>query len=177
MEKMIFETDRQAVEEGGIVEVQWDCHEADRVELTIDNGFKQTVIPLELQGSKRFRLHRSKGRTRLTVTAYVGEKHYSKTIKVRVTDIPTVQAEEVDRNGNPIGALGRWWNRTAPQLRTAWARARSTYRTWPRWGRTLFWVAVAVCVLSLFPGIGRVLMGLLAMAALVLLVVLLRRRR
>ena len=62
---MTFTTDRTTVTEGEIVEVRWDCPGAESVDLTIDNGYKTSVIPLEIGGSKRFRLHRSKGRTRL----------------------------------------------------------------------------------------------------------------
>jgi hypothetical protein len=118
MEKMTFTTDRTALDEGEIITVSWDCHEAERVELTIDNGYKATPIALDLAGSKRFRLNRSKGRTRLTVTAWVGGKSYSKTIKVRVRPMPTTHAETVDDSGRRVGQgprlterIGAWWRR------------------------------------------------------------------
>ena len=85
MEKrMTFDVDRTTVTEGDVVEVRWDCSGADRVELKIDNGYKASVLPLDITGTKRFRLNRSKGRTRLTITAHVGGKKYSKTLKVRI---------------------------------------------------------------------------------------------
>lgn len=103
MEKrMTFDVDRTSVVEGDIVEIKWDCTGADRVELKIDNGFKATVLPLEIAGSKRFRLHRSKGRTALTITAWKDGKHGSKTLKVKVKEMPTTHAETVDQNGQRV---------------------------------------------------------------------------
>lgn len=113
MEKrMTFNVDRTTVTEGDIVEVRWDCSGAERVELKIDNGYKATVLPLEICGSKRFRLHRSKGRTSLTITAWKDGKHGSKTIKVRVTDIPTTHAETVDNQGRKVSGIQQWWQQT-----------------------------------------------------------------
>lgn len=113
MEKrMTFNVDRTTVTEGDIVEVRWDCSGAERVELKIDNGYKATVLPLEICGSKRFRLHRSKGRTSLTITAWKDGKHGSKTIKVRVTDIPTTHAETVDHQGRKVSGIQQWWQQT-----------------------------------------------------------------
>ena len=95
MEKMTFKTDRTSLDEGEVITVEWDCLDAERVELSIDNGYRASVVPLDKAGTKRFRLNRSKGRTRLTITAWVGEKSYSKTIKVRVHEMRTVHAETV----------------------------------------------------------------------------------
>lgn len=105
---MTFTTDKHTVTEGDIVEVRWDCPGADSAELTIDNGYKTTNLPLELSGSKRFRLHRSKGRTRLIITAKVEGKQYSKTLKVKVKELPVTKAETIDRRGRRIGKLRQW---------------------------------------------------------------------
>ena len=110
MEKMTFKTDRTTVTEGEIVEVGWDCPGSDSVDLTIDNGFKTSVLPLEKSGSKRFRLNRSKGRTRLVLTAHVGGKGFSKAIKIKVKELPVTKAETVDHRGQPMGWLQRLWN-------------------------------------------------------------------
>lgn len=147
--QMIFEVDRTSVVEGDVVAVTWDCSIADRAELTIDNGFRSTVIPLDKSGTKRFRLNRSKGATRLTVTAYFGDRPDSKTVKVRVRPMPTTRAEEVDSRGNPVGALGGWWHRTQPKLRDTLRRAEAEFRGWPRWARIAFWVVIAVLVLGM----------------------------
>lgn len=108
---MTFKVDRTSVTEGDVVEVQWDCTGADRVELKIDNGYKCSVMALAISGTKRFRLNRSKGRTSLTITAWVGEKHGSKTIKVRVQDVPTARAETVDDHGQRVNPASGWWQR------------------------------------------------------------------
>ena len=113
MEKrMTFEVDRTSVVEGDIMEITWDCSGADRVELKIDNGFKATVLPLETAGSKRFRLHRSKGRTALTITAWKDGKHGSKTLKVRVKEMPTTHAETVDGQGRRVDGAKQWGEQT-----------------------------------------------------------------
>ncbi len=110
MGKMTFTTDKRSVTEGDIIEVSWDCTGADSVELAIDNGYKSTTLSLPIDGSKRFRLHRSKGRTRLTITAHVAGKSYSKTIRVKVMEMPVTHAETVDSQGQPMGRLRQWFN-------------------------------------------------------------------
>lgn len=109
---MTFDVDRTSVTEGDIVEIKWDCTGADRVELKIDNGFKATVLPLDIVGSKRFRLHRSKGRTALTITAWKDGKHGSKTLKIRVKEIPTTHADTVDSQGHKVNDAQQWWQQT-----------------------------------------------------------------
>lgn len=132
MDKMTFTTDRTSLTEGEIIEISWDCSQADRVELSIDNGYKTTVLDLSLSGSKRFRLNRSRGKTQLTMTAWVGEKHYSKTIKVRVDEIPTARAEAVDGKGRPMGRLGEWWHqRVLPRWQQLTARRRMAWQAMP----------------------------------------------
>lgn len=122
MERMTFTVDKHKVTEGDIVEVCWDCPGADRAELTLDNGYKATTLPLTLSGSKRFRLHRSKGRTRLVITAFVGGKRYSKTLKVRVKEMPVTKAETVDHRGRRVGKWKEWFG--LPK----WQSLRGRYR-------------------------------------------------
>ncbi|MBR1784192.1 MAG: hypothetical protein IJ760_02000 [Bacteroidales bacterium] len=109
--KMTFDVDRKAVTEGDIVEIKWDCTGADRVELNIDNGYKASAIELPIAGSKRFRLNRSKGSTKLTVTVWKDGKHGSKSIKVRVSPLQTSRAETVDDNGRRVSGVSEWWTR------------------------------------------------------------------
>ena len=120
MEKMTFTTDRTSLIEGDIIEITWDCHEAERVELTIDNGYKATAIGLDLVGTKRFRLNRSRGKTKLTLTAWVNGKDYSKTIKVRVAEMPTTHAETVDDSGRTVGKGKQWWQTYKQRIRTSY---------------------------------------------------------
>lgn len=130
MEKrMTFDVDRTTVTEGDVVEVRWDCSGADRVELKIDNGYKASVLPLDITGTKRFRLNRSKGRTALTITAWKEGKHGSKTIKVRVKEMPTTHAETVDEKGRTMGSLRQWWQQQKPRLQALPADKRVAMRT------------------------------------------------
>lgn len=108
---MIFEIDRRSVTEGDVVEINWQCEGAEEVKLTIDNGFRTTDIPLEISGSKRFRLNRSKGKTHMTIAVTTQGKVHRKTIDVRVKKLPTVKAETVDGNGKKLGFLNQWWQK------------------------------------------------------------------
>jgi hypothetical protein len=130
MEKMTFTTDRTTVTEGEIVEVRWDCPGAESVDLSIDNGYKTSVIPLETSGSKRFRLNRSKGRTRLVLTAHVGGKGFSKAIKIKVKEIPVTKAETVDQRGEKMGWLKRWMN--MPKWQSLLTRYRQGRQAMPK---------------------------------------------
>ena len=94
--RMTFNIDRRTVTEGDVVELTWQCDGAESVTLTIDNGYRSTDIPLEISGTKRFRLNRSKGRTHLTIAVTMAGKVYRKKIDVRVKKMPTVRAETVD---------------------------------------------------------------------------------
>lgn len=117
---MIFTTDRTSLTEGEIIEITWDCHEAERVELTIDNGIKASVLPLDLVGVKRFRLNRSRGKTRLTITAWVAGRSYSKTIKIKVKSMPTTQTETVDDKGNTVSQGRQWIEKLGMRWRMSW---------------------------------------------------------
>lgn len=125
---MTFDIDRTTVTEGDIVEVRWDCTGADRVELKIDNGYKASVLNLEISGTKRFRLNRSKGRTALTITAWKGDKHGSKTLKVRVKEIPATQTETLDHNGRTMGPIRQWWSQMQPRWKNLPADKRLAAR-------------------------------------------------
>ena len=125
MERMTFSTDKSTVTEGDIVEVRWDCPGADSAELTIDNGYKTSTLPLPLSGSKRFRLHRSKGRTRLIITATAGGKQFKKTCKVKVKEIPVTKAETIDPRGRRMSKLRQWmslpkWQSWRMRFRQGW---------------------------------------------------------
>ena len=122
--QMTFTVDRGTVVEGEVVEVAWECRGAERVELTIDNGLRTSVLPLEAAGTKRFRLNRSKGRTRLTLSATALDKTYSKTLRVRVKKMPVIKAETLDHNGKPMNALRHWWQRTLEKGRTLKAKEK-----------------------------------------------------
>lgn len=128
---MTFNIDRHSVTEGDIVELSWQCDGAEAVSLTIDNGFKSTDIPLEISGSKRFRLNRSKGRTKLMIHATIGGKRFSKTLRVRVKKIPTVHAETVDQQGRRQGVLRQWWQKMMTKCHDSRRRLKQNVSTLP----------------------------------------------
>lgn len=163
MEKMTFTTDRTSLTEGDVITVTWDCHEAERVELTIDNGYKATAIPLELNGEKRFRLNRSKGKTKLTITAWVGGKNFSKTIKVKVNELRATRAETVGddyASRPPKKGLAAWWQEVTMRWNMAWQAMTPTKKL-----ATRVLLAIAA-ILLLWPLLRWVLpFGLLAICA------------
>lgn len=152
---MTFDVDRTSVVEGEVVEIKWDCTGADRVELKIDNGFKATVLPLDLSGTKRFRLHRSKGRTALTITAWKDGKHGSKTLKVKVREMPTTHAETVDSHGHRVDGAKQWGEQTKRRLQALPPDKRLAVRALAILGATLL---VSLLVPRLF------LLGITALA-------------
>ena len=122
--RMTFNIDRRTVTEGDVVELTWQCDGAESVMLTLDNGYRSTDIPLEISGTKRFRLNRSKGRTHLTIAVTMAGKVYRKKIDVRVKKMPTVRAETVDHRGNRVGWLSQW----RQQMLTKWHDFRTRIR-------------------------------------------------
>ncbi len=161
MEKMTFTTDRTSLTEGDVITVTWDCHEAERVELTIDNGYKATAIPLDLSGEKRFRLNRSKGKTKLTITAWVGGKNYSKTIKVKVNELRATRAETVGddyASRLPKKGLAAWWQEVTMRWNMAWQAMTPTKKLATRV------LLVIAAILLLWPLLRWILpLGLLAL--------------
>ena len=174
MERMTFTTDKHTVTEGDIVEVRWDCPGADSAELTIDNGYKTTNLPLELSGSKRFRLHRSKGRTRLIITAKVEGKQYSKTLKVKVKELPVTKAETIDRRGRRVGKLRQWMS--LPKWQSWRLRFRQGWQMMPpekRLASRLLMILGGVLLLAtFFPAL--LLLGLFGLSAYLMWILLKR---
>lgn len=162
---MTFTTDRKTVTEGEIVEVRWNCPGASSVDLTIDNGYKSSVIPLELGGSKRFRLHRSKGRTRLTLTAHVDDKGFSKVIRVKVKELPVTKAETLDHRGRTMSRLRQWMN--MPKWQSFLRNYRQAKMAMPKEkrlaSRMLLLLGVAMLLGMLSPGLLG--LGILGIAA------------
>lgn len=155
MERMTFTVDRTTVTEGEVVEVRWSCPGSEASDLTIDNGFKATTLSLSQEGSKRFRLNRSKGRTKLTITAHVSGKPYSKTLKVRVKEIPLTKAETVNDRGFKMDWLERL--RNLPKWQSLKFRYRQAWQAMSREKRLaarLLLILGAVSLLStLIPGV------------------------
>ena len=88
---MTFDIDRRTVTEGDVVEVKWQCDEAESVKLTIDNGYRSTDIPLETSGNNIGALK----------NAFENEAHsgnFSKKKEDNVTKmLLTVQTEKTNR--------------------------------------------------------------------------------
>ncbi len=66
---MKFKVSKRIVREGDIVEVTWECPEAESARITIDNGYRSASAVVPSSGSKKYKLNRSKGRTRITLFA------------------------------------------------------------------------------------------------------------
>lgn len=126
---IVFTANTDTVTEGDVIDIQWNCSPAESVRLTIDNGFKSSTIDIENSGSKRFRLNRSKGKTKLTITAVNEGKEYSKTLKIKVKEMEVINAETVSDNQNSFfnnfrhnngGKFSNWWRSTKMKLLYTW---------------------------------------------------------
>lgn len=161
--KMTFTVDRTKVTEGDVVEVRWDCTGADRVELTIDNGYKASTLPLETGGTKRFRLNRSKGYTYLTIKVWVAGKEDSKTLRVKVKAIPVTEAETIDEQGRRVSKLRQWWQ--SMQLRWQSSEHRKQFQSLPpgkRLAVRIITLLTVILLVSLFiPGLISLMLVLL----------------
>ena len=119
--QITFTTDTDTVTEGDVISIQWSCNPADSVRLIIDNGFKTNTIDVEASGIKRFRLNRSKGKTKLTIIALYNGKEASKTIKVKVKDMEVINAETVNDGHAYSGSHSMsWWKKTKMKLLYLW---------------------------------------------------------
>ena len=163
MEKMTFTTDCTALTEGEVITVTWDCTGAERVELNIDNGFKATSLALDISGVKRFRLNRSKGRTRLTITAWINGKSYSKTIKVKVNEMRATRAETVGddyASRPPKTGLAAKWQELKVRYKAAWQAMPPMKKLCAR----LLYIIAGILLLSMitpwFMPVGLVGMGI-----------------
>lgn len=119
--QITFTTDTDTVTEGDVISIQWSCNPADSVRLIIDNGFKTNTIDVEASGIKRFRLNRSKGKTKLTIIALYNGKETSKTIKVKVKEMEVINAETVNDGRAYSGSHSMsWWKKTKMKLLYLW---------------------------------------------------------
>lgn len=175
-QRMTFDIDRRKVTEGDVVEITWQCEGAEEVALTIDNGYRQTEIPLETTGAKRFRLNRSKGRTHLTLAVAIAGKTYRKRIDVAVKKMPTVRAETVDHWGRPVGWLRQWWQRALTKWHDTRAKLRLAMQALPERkqvaAKMLMVLAVVLIASAVWP---RIYGFALTILALYLLYILIRR--
>lgn len=133
MRKIDFHTDKRSLTEGDVIELQWICDPAaERVELTMDNGYKKSMMPLGPNGTKKFRLNRSLGRTCLTITSWKKGKETSKTIRVRVRPVPTLKAEAIGGKRRRTGAAAKpWRTRMLSKWQDAIRRLRQAWQLMP----------------------------------------------
>lgn len=105
-------TDKKIVVEGDIVEVVWSCVGAECANLTLDNGFKSSMITVSPQGSKKFRLNRSKRNTIFSVSADFGGKIKRKSVKIKVKRLKVTKTENVtDHGARKVRGAGKFFNR------------------------------------------------------------------
>lgn len=168
---MKFNVDKSTITEGDIVEVTWDCTGADNVSLYIDNGFKKSNIPLELMGSKRFRLNRSKGKTIITIEAEVkGKKHHAQA-KVKVKPIAVTQSETVYENGK-----SGFWQGLKYKFKNMFSNLRLKWSHLPHKKKVALAILLGILVVALLSPLLPVLFGIGIILLIVYLVIVLLRR-
>ncbi len=147
-----FSVSSNTVVEGDVVEVRWNCNDAAEVSLTIDNGYKTSTLPLEASGVKKFRLNRSKGRTRLILHWTQNGKAKSDTLHVKVKPLATTKAEFVDDKGRRLDGVMGWWNRMKNMFADAFLSGPHKMTPAKRLAFRLVVAMVVVLLLSLFTG-------------------------
>ncbi len=122
--KIELSVDKSKVTEGDIVEMSWSCSPAEKVQLTLDNGYKSNTIDVEPSGSKKFRLNRSKGKTHLVIGVTNGGRQYYNSVCVRVRKMKITKTEEVHdytgTKGFRKNGLRNSWNNFKEKLKMAW---------------------------------------------------------
>ena len=152
-QRMIFTIDRHIVTEGDVVEVSWRCIEAEQADLTLNNGYRSTTVQLPAEGTKRFRLNRSKGRTRLTIGVTIDGRHYSKTLRVRVKPMPVVHAETVDNQGRRQNPIKQAWQKILTKCHNIRQRLKDSMRALPESKQVAVKLLVILGLILLLSGI------------------------
>lgn len=168
--KVTFTADRHKVTEGDIVELRWNCPTAQSASLTINNGYRSSSIPIEPSGSKKFRLNRSKGRTKITLNAILDGHSYSQQLYVRVKPLKPIKAEQVDDRGRKINPLNQLWR----NIKAATKNLRTQYHLLPKHKQqalTLLSLLALTLLLSSFNLLFGTL-GLVAISAYLIFVIL-----
>lgn len=106
---------------GNIVEVKWECTDADSPRLVLHNDKRETTLAVPPEGVKKFRLKGTSGMTWIGLRAYVNGQ--DKLIKRRLLVWGKApkgdKFEYVDSNsGRPNrfkAAITRWWNMFTPE--------------------------------------------------------------
>ncbi len=127
---IIFSINKTTVTEGDVVELQWSCAEGATAQLTIDNGYKSATMNVESQGNKQFRLNRSKGKTKLTLTSTVDGKSVSKKIAVRVKKMKVEKAEVIGEDWKSRINRKRSQSKAVNRIpfKDRWNMARSSFK-------------------------------------------------
>ncbi len=157
MNELIFKVNKETVTEGEIVEVTWSCLGATSVVLTLDNGFKAVKLDVENSGTKKFRLNRSKGKTKFVfVVTDSNGKSASKTLKVRVKELKAIKAEEVGGESRFTKFVRDYIAKTKRSWSVLSERKRMAY--------IVLWSVMLIMILSLINPI-FIKMGLVALIA------------
>lgn len=158
MKRMVFSVDKSVIREGDVVTLTWDCPQGERANLCIDNGYKESSMEVAPTGEKKIRLNRSKGYTKLTLTATVGGKQKERWQLIRVKPPKKVKAEPQYDAYERIDAKG--WKAWCRKVRDAW-NAQTPQR------RQSFVMLLCICVIMVissfypvFATMGLCLLGL-----------------
>ena len=146
---MTFKIDKTKVTEGEIVEVTWQCLDAESVSLTLDNGFNRTSIPVEKQGSKKFKLNRT-GQTTITVTSVKNGKSSDKRGKVKVTARKYDTYQRVGDN-----KIKECFGKVGQKIKNYWSRTKYGWSIMPKDKKqastSLFIIMAIMIISSIFP--------------------------
>ncbi|MBO7249068.1 MAG: hypothetical protein J6U88_03185 [Bacteroidales bacterium] len=143
--------DKSKVTEGDIIEVSWNCPEADTATLTLDNGTNKSSIAIEKSGVKKFKLNRV-GKTTITLSQSKTGKSKSKshTVKVSAKKYDTYQ-----RVGD--NKMKEWFGEVGQKIKNYWGRTKYGWSIMPKDKKqastSLFIIMAIMIISSFFPSI------------------------
>lgn len=114
----MFKLNHRIIRADEILEITWDCVDSDRQELVIQTGTKQSVLPVELYGSKKIRLKNHQDKTVIMLRTYKDGKMKtdSKRVWVRPAKQHLDEFEYVDNDN----FLVRKCKEFVKDIRLAW---------------------------------------------------------
>ena len=148
---MIFKIDKTKVTEGEIIEVKWQCSDADNVSLTLDNGTNASTMTVEKEGTKKFRLNRI-GTTTVTIIQNKNGKSSKKSGKVKVSAKKYDTYQRVGDN-----RLKEWFSSLGKRIGNYFQKMKYGWGMMPKEKKqattTLSIILIIMIISSFFPSI------------------------
>lgn len=166
---MKLSVDKLIIREGEVVAITWDSNNAQTTRLIIDNGYKSSALDVPSSGEKKIRLNRSKGLTKVILSALVNGKQKNKVTLIKVRSPKTVKPKEEKhydsyKRMDNTGFRG-WWQRFCEKLRAFGSKLRYFWKSLTPQKRQSYILLLFVCVLmgvtNYYPALASLGLGLM----------------